>query len=102
MIHLTIACRVSDEISGLAMGLGSLGFCMCAFRPAFGAITAEKQMYLGDLQPFAFAQGLSRLHDLGRIKLNHSPAFLAGKVIVRRLWGCLKVSVILSQSMIFH
>ena len=59
-------------------------------------------MYIGDLQPFSFAQGMHHLLDLGCVKLYHLSAFQAGKVIVRLFRRSLKVSVALSQGMIFH
>ena len=47
-------------------------------------------MHLGDLQPFAFAQSLRYLLDLGRVKLDHLSAFQTGKVIVRLVWAASK------------
>ena len=71
-------------------------------RAAIPAVSAQRQVSFGDLQPFFFSQPADDLHDCRSLELDHPLALQAGEVV---MWGgrcSLKMTVIFAQAVLSH
>jgi hypothetical protein len=66
-------------------------------RTAVRAIPRHVQAHIGDLHPFAPAEGLGGLHHLRRAELDDPSAFQAGEVVVEGVPGRFEMGVVFAQ-----